>query len=127
MRAAAARRTRRRRARAVVGLIALTSCGAGWVDPDSPSSAQSTTEIGGSDEEAAAAYLRDNTAPKPVVAYVAGLQAPTERRMGHAGTLSVFGSGSAATKNAALKSAGVCVVQNVDDVAQAMAGTMAAA
>jgi len=50
MRAAAARRTRRRRARAVVGLIALTSCGAGWVDPDSPSSAQSTTEIGGSDE-----------------------------------------------------------------------------
>ena len=84
-------------------------------------------EIGGSEEEQAAAYIKANRAAKPVTALVVGRHAPTQRRMGHAGTLSVFGSGSAASKNAALKSAGVCVVENVDDVAQAMAGTMAAA
>ncbi len=84
-------------------------------------------EIGGNEEEQASAYLKDAKTSKPVVSLVVGRHAPPQRRMGHAGTLSVFGSGSAATKNAALKSAGVCVVQNVDDVAQAMAGTMAAA
>lgn len=84
-------------------------------------------EIGGSEEEQAAAYLKANRSAKPVTALVVGRHAPAQRRMGHAGTLSVFGSGNAASKNAALKSAGVCVVENVDDVARAMAGTMEAA
>ncbi|MEQ8354411.1 MAG: succinate--CoA ligase subunit alpha [Kiloniellaceae bacterium] len=73
-------------------------------------------EIGGSDEEAAAAYLRDNTAPKPVVAYVAGLQAPTERRMGHAGTVNVFGQGDAAAKIDALRAAGVTIASSAADI-----------
>src|SRR3546814_19370237 len=55
-------------------------------------------EIGGRDEEEAAAFLAANPTPKPVVAYVAGLHAPTERRMGHAGTVNVFGPGDAAGK-----------------------------
>src|SRR3546814_12504312 len=63
-------------------------------------------EIGGSDEEEAAAFLAANPTPKPVVAYVAGLHAHTERRMGHAGTVNVFGQGDAAGKIEALRAAG---------------------
>jgi succinyl-CoA synthetase alpha subunit len=84
-------------------------------------------EIGGDEEEQAAAYLRANPPGKPIAGLVVGRHAPAERRMGHAGTLSVFGSGNAATKNAVLKAAGVHVATNVDDVAQAMVGTSAAA
>lgn len=84
-------------------------------------------EIGGNEEEQAAAYIKENRLTKPVTALVVGRHAPPQRRMGHAGTLSVFGSGNAASKNAALKSAGVHVVENVDDVAQAMVGSLAAA
>lgn len=84
-------------------------------------------EIGGSEEEQAAAYIKASQCAKPVTALVVGRHAPAQRRMGHAGTLSVFGSGNASSKNAALKSAGVSVVENVDDVAQAMAGMMVAA
>ena len=66
-------------------------------------------EIGGTAEEEAAAFLKQAKQPKPVVAYVAGLHAPAERRMGHAGTVNVFGSGAGADKVEALKSAGVHV------------------
>ncbi|MBO6521124.1 MAG: succinate--CoA ligase subunit alpha [Rhodospirillales bacterium] len=84
-------------------------------------------EIGGNEEEQAAAFIKENRLAKPVTALVVGRHAPPQRRMGHAGTLSVFGSGNAASKNAVLKSAGVHVVENVDDVAQAMVGSLAAA
>ena len=73
-------------------------------------------EIGGSDEEEAAAYLRDNKPPKPVVAYVAGLHAPTQRRMGHAGTVNVFGQGDAAAKIEALRAAGVTIASSAADI-----------
>lgn len=73
-------------------------------------------EIGGSDEEEAAAYLKSNPAPKPVVAYVAGLHAPTERRMGHAGTVNVFGQGDAAAKIAALRAAGVTIAPSPAEI-----------
>ena len=73
-------------------------------------------EIGGSDEEEAAAYLKSNPAPKPVVAYVAGLHAPTERRMGHAGTVNVFGQGDAAAKIAALRAAGVTIATSAAEI-----------
>ena len=73
-------------------------------------------EIGGSDEEEAAAYLKANRARKPVVAYVAGLFAPTERRMGHAGTVNVFGQGGAAEKIEALRAAGVTVAGSAAEV-----------
>ena len=77
-------------------------------------------EIGGTAEEEAAEFLKREKSPKPVVAYVAGLNAPTDRRMGHAGTVDVFGEGSAAAKIEALKSAGAIIVPN----ASAMGTTM---
>jgi succinyl-CoA synthetase alpha subunit len=77
-------------------------------------------EIGGDEEEQAAAYLRQTKPAKPVVALVVGRHAPEQRRMGHAGTLSVFGSGNAEDKISALKSAGARVAHTVEDVAPMM-------
>lgn len=77
-------------------------------------------EIGGDEEEQAAAYLRQTKPAKPVVALVVGRHAPEQRRMGHAGTLSAFGSGNAEDKISALKSAGARVAHTVEDVAPMM-------
>ncbi len=77
-------------------------------------------EVGGTAEEEAAAFLKREKAPKPVVAYVAGLNAPTDRRMGHAGTVDVFGEGSAAAKIEALKSAGAIIAASAADMGAAM-------
>ncbi len=67
-------------------------------------------EIGGSDEEAAADYIRRHVS-KPVVAYIAGVTAPAGKRMGHAGAVIAGGKGTAADKYAALDEAGVRTVR----------------
>lgn len=77
-------------------------------------------EIGGADEEMAADYLKSVKAPKPVVALIAGRHAPPERRMGHAGTLTLFGRADANQKIKALRSAGVHIAPNPQDVAETM-------
>lgn len=77
-------------------------------------------EIGGTEEEMAADYLRARKASKPVVALVAGRHAPPERRMGHAGTLTMFGRADANQKIKALRSADVHIALNPYDVADAM-------
>jgi succinyl-CoA synthetase alpha subunit len=77
-------------------------------------------EIGGTAEEEAAEFLKREKSKKPVVAYVAGVHAPTDRRMGHAGTVDVFGEGSAAQKIEALKSAGATIAANAAEMGRTM-------
>ncbi len=76
-------------------------------------------EIGGSDEEIAAAYVSERVT-KPVVAYVAGFSAPPGKRMGHAGAIITGSSGTAEAKKEALEAVGVRVGRNPSEVADLM-------
>ncbi len=82
-------------------------------------------EIGGTDEEAAAEYIR-RSVTKPVVAYIAGVTAPTGKRMGHAGAVIAGGKGTAADKYAALEEAGVRTVRSAAELGTAMKKALAA-
>lgn len=68
-------------------------------------------EIGGTAEEEAAVFVERHMS-KPVIGYIAGLAAPAERRMGHAGAIISGGRGTATEKISALRRAGIAVVQS---------------
>jgi succinyl-CoA synthetase alpha subunit len=68
-------------------------------------------EIGGSDEEAAALWVKDNM-KKPVVGFIAGVTAPPGKRMGHAGAIISGGKGTAQEKLAVMESCGIKVTKN---------------
>jgi succinyl-CoA synthetase alpha subunit len=72
-------------------------------------------EIGGTEEEEAAAYIRAHMT-KPVFAFIAGRLAPKEKRMGHAGAIVAGGKGTAAEKMAALRAAGVTVIESPAEI-----------
>jgi len=82
-------------------------------------------EIGGTEEEEAAAFLRSARNAKPVVGYVAGLTAPPGRRMGHAGAIIAGGTGAAEDKLEAFHSAGVLVPRSAAAIGQTMADALA--
>ncbi|OCG33761.1 MULTISPECIES: succinate--CoA ligase subunit alpha [unclassified Gilliamella] len=76
-------------------------------------------EIGGSAEEEAAEYVKKHVT-KPVIAYIAGVSAPSGKRMGHAGAIISGKKGTAVEKSKALQSAGITVVTSLTDIGDAV-------
>ncbi len=76
-------------------------------------------EIGGTDEEAAAEYMKSDVS-KPVVAYIAGVTAPPGKRMGHAGAIIAGGKGTADDKFRALDEAGATTVRSPAELGSTM-------
>jgi succinyl-CoA synthetase alpha subunit len=76
-------------------------------------------EIGGSDEEDCARWIRDNM-KKPVVGFIAGLTAPPGKRMGHAGAIISGGKGTAIEKLAVMEECGIKVTRNPAEMGKLM-------
>ncbi|MES0350335.1 MAG: succinate--CoA ligase subunit alpha [Desulfobacteria bacterium] len=75
-------------------------------------------EIGGSEEESAAKYVKDHFG-KPVLGFVAGLTAPPGKRMGHAGAIISGGAGTAGEKIAAMRQGGIHMVEHLGELGRA--------
>jgi succinyl-CoA synthetase alpha subunit len=82
-------------------------------------------EIGGAEEEKGAAFIRDHMKKKPVVGFIAGRTAPPGKRMGHAGAVISGGTGTAEAKIAAMREAGITVVDGPHLLGRAMADRLA--
>jgi succinyl-CoA synthetase alpha subunit len=82
-------------------------------------------EIGGADEEIAAAFIKREKRKKPMVGFIAGVTAPAGRRMGHAGAIISGGKGDAKSKIEALAQAGIRVAANPAAIGTTLADLMA--
>ncbi|HEY8081412.1 MAG TPA: succinate--CoA ligase subunit alpha [Acidimicrobiales bacterium] len=94
-------------------------CLAAFEEDDETLAVMMIGEIGGSEEERAASWIREHMS-KPVVAYVAGVTAPPGRKMGHAGAIVTGSSGTAKAKMEALTDAGVSVARNPTEAGERM-------
>jgi succinyl-CoA synthetase alpha subunit len=81
-------------------------------------------EIGGSEEENAAEYIRASGFDKPVVAFISGRTAPPGKRMGHAGAIISGNTGTAQSKIDALVAAGADIADTIEDVVRLVAGKL---
>ncbi len=83
-------------------------------------------EIGGTAEEEAAEFLKANKVKKPTVGFIAGVTAPPGKRMGHAGAIISGGKGTAESKQEAMRSAGIHVVDSPAAIGATMLDAMKA-
>jgi succinyl-CoA synthetase alpha subunit len=80
-------------------------------------------EIGGTDEEAAAQWVKENM-KKPVVGFIAGVTAPEGKRMGHAGAIVAGGTGTAQEKLAVMEACGIKVTRNPAEMGKLLASVL---
>jgi len=88
-------------------------------DPDTKSILM-IGEIGGSSEEEAAEFIKSSKIKKPIVGFIAGITAPTGRRMGHAGAIISGGKGNAENKIEKMKSCGISIADSPAQIGQTL-------